>query len=71
MKWVSVWTYVTFRVQDSQFSIHNSVFIKIRNQLSSSNCIRSQLDLCFDDVLTASRITLFKVTSNYNFYGMI
>ena len=76
MKWVSVWTSVTFRVQDSQFSIHNSVFIKIRNQLSSSSCIRSQLDfmfhlLCFDDVITASRITLFKVTSNYNFYGMI
>ena len=72
MKWVSVWTYVTFRVQDSQFSIHNSVFIKISNQLSSSSCILDHsLILCFDDVITASRITLFKVTANYNFYGMI
>ena len=67
MKWVSVWTSVTlgFKIRNLAFIIQFSLKSGINYQEDHS------LILCFDDVITASRITLFKVTSNYNFYGMI
>ena len=69
MKCVSVWTSVTFRIQDSQFIIQFSLKSGINYQ--ALVVLDHRLILCFDDVITASRITLFKVTSNYNFYDTI
>ena len=72
MKWVSVWTSLTF----IGFKIRNLAFI-IQFLLTSGINYQAlvvldhSLILCFDDVITASRITLFKATSNYSFYGMI
>ena len=71
MKWVSVWTSVTLRIQDSQFSIHSSIFIKAGINYQALVVLDHSLILCFGNVITASRITLIEVTSNYNFYGMI
>ena len=69
MKWVSVWTSVTCRIRNLAFIIQFSLKSGISYQ--ALVVLDHSLILCFDDVITASGITLFKATSNYNFYGMI